>query len=219
MTNPENEPLGVDLVHNNYMARQIRLSFNLSFFPRAKCRHDDPDIPLCVFSRSIYRRRRHKNKFDTLRYASPGSLCITHYTLHITLLSHHSTPTAIMPKCCIICSAVAFQYCATCQSAMYCSKACQRIDWRKKQHRQICKLLNVGHGDMQVRTDMHTRRSIESKEDFERGEGSLRGDHKRFFKLFQEPNASRSGFCFTVCTFLFGPPTWRCFRGQTVHFS
>jgi hypothetical protein len=96
-----------------------------------------------------------------------------------------------MPKSCIICRAVAspdilLQYCAQCQSALYCSKACQRIDWRKKQHRQICKLLNVGHGDMQVRTDMHMNRSNASKEAVERAEHDLDEDDKRFFKLFQE---------------------------------
>jgi hypothetical protein len=51
----------------------------------------------------------------------------------------------IMPKSCIVCRAVAsqdilLQYCDACQSALYCSKACQRKDWRKQQHKQICKL-------------------------------------------------------------------------------
>jgi hypothetical protein len=95
-----------------------------------------------------------------------------------------------MPKSCIICSIeaspdVLLQYCARCQSAMYCSKACQRIDW-KKQHKQICKLLNVGHGDMQVRSSVHESRKIELKEYFERNERNLREDMKQFFKLFQE---------------------------------
>ena len=96
-----------------------------------------------------------------------------------------------MLRCCIICSAVdspdlQLQYCDACQSAVYCSKACQTIDW-KKQHKKICKLLNVGHGDMQVRTeDMHTRRSIVTKEGFESVERCLLDGMKRFFKLFQE---------------------------------
>jgi hypothetical protein len=70
---------------------------------------------------------------------------------------------------------------------MYCSKACQRIDW-KKQHKQICKLLNVGHGDRQVRDDIHTDGSIAFKEQSERGERSFdeNEDGKRFFKLFRE---------------------------------
>jgi hypothetical protein len=95
-----------------------------------------------------------------------------------------------MPKSCIVCSAVAspyiiLQYCDQCQSALYCSKACQRIDW-KKQHKKICKLLNVGRGDVQVRTDAHTNRSIDWKEEFEKDERSLDEHMKRFFKLFKE---------------------------------
>jgi hypothetical protein len=94
-----------------------------------------------------------------------------------------------MPKSCIICSAVAspdlqLQYCAICQSALYCSRACQREDWKK--HKQICKLLNVGHGGMQVRIDFHTSRSIARKEEFENKERNLDKDVKGFFRLFTE---------------------------------
>jgi ankyrin repeat protein len=96
-----------------------------------------------------------------------------------------------MPKSCIICRAVAspdlqIQYCSVCQSASYCSRKCQKKDWNKKQHKQICKLLNVGHGVMQVRAPIHTRRSIGSKEEFEEEQRSLNEDTKRFFKLFEE---------------------------------
>jgi hypothetical protein len=95
-----------------------------------------------------------------------------------------------MPKSCIVCRAeassdVQLQYCDVCQSAMYCSRACQRIDW-KKQHKKICKLLNVGHGDMQIRTEEHTSRQIVMKESFEKGERSVDEDKKRFFILFTE---------------------------------
>jgi hypothetical protein len=95
-----------------------------------------------------------------------------------------------MPKSCIVCSAVAspdlqLQYCDACQSAMYCSKTCQREDW-KKQHKKMCKLLNVGHGGMQVRDDTHMRRCIHLKENFESNECCLCGSDKRFFKLFRE---------------------------------
>jgi hypothetical protein len=97
----------------------------------------------------------------------------------------------LVPKCCIICSAVAspdlqLQYCARCQSALYCSKACQRIDWKQKQHKQICKLLNVGHGDRQVRTNYHTSFSLQLKEQFERDKQLLSDGVKRFFRLFEE---------------------------------
>jgi hypothetical protein len=93
-------------------------------------------------------------------------------------------------RCYIVCTAEAspdlqLQYCAGCQSALYCSKACQKIDWREH-HNQICKLLNVGHGDMQVRTDTHTSRSYALKEIFEGEERRLEEDSRRFFKLFEE---------------------------------
>jgi hypothetical protein len=60
-------------------------------------------------------------------------------------------------------------------------------DWGK-QHKQICKLLNVGHGDMQLRDPIHTSRFIGLKEQFERQQRSLNcnEDAKRFFKLFEE---------------------------------
>ena len=107
--------------------------------------------------------------------------------LHCIILHYpHSTPSAIMPKICFVCSAVTLQYCGACKSTFYCSRACQKEDWNKY-HKQICKLLNVGHGDMQVRTGNHTSLSI----DIEKGRrkavhGLLDEDGKRFFKLFEE---------------------------------
>jgi hypothetical protein len=76
-------------------------------------------------------------------------------------------------------------YCAKCKSASYCSKACQREDW-EKQHRQICKLLNVGHGGMQVRSDIHTSLSTDTRDVFESRQHGLNEDMKGFFKLFRE---------------------------------
>jgi hypothetical protein len=89
-----------------------------------------------------------------------------------------------------MCSAVALtrlhiRYCDQCQSAMYCSKACQKKDW-KPRHKQICNLLNVGHGGMQVRNEDHMRRSILWMEQFERDKHNLDEGKKRFFKLFEE---------------------------------
>jgi hypothetical protein len=89
---------------------------------------------------------------------------------------------------CIVCRAEAspdlpLLYCTVCQSALYCSKACQTIDWRK-QHKQICK--HIIHEEMQVRTNIHTSRLIESKEDFEGGDDSLNEDGRRFLQLFTE---------------------------------
>jgi hypothetical protein len=68
---------------------------------------------------------------------------------------------------------------------MYCSKACQRIDW-KKQHKKICKFLNVGHGDRQIRTNDHTSRQSDLKGRFERDKHDLDEGGKSFFKLFTE---------------------------------
>jgi hypothetical protein len=82
-------------------------------------------------------------------------------------------------------------YCSICQSTLYCSQVGQGKDW-KKQHKKICKLLNVGHGEMQVRTVNHTRLSPYMEEVFERGQRSLDEDGKRFFKLFEESTFERS---------------------------
>jgi hypothetical protein len=95
-----------------------------------------------------------------------------------------------MPMSCINCKALAsldhrLQYCAGCQSALYCSRACQKEDW-KKQHKDICKLLNVGHGDMQVRIGAHTDLSLTLKRTIEEIRRRLDEDGKRFFALFEE---------------------------------
>jgi hypothetical protein len=97
---------------------------------------------------------------------------------------------------CINCKAVAsldhrLQYCSGCQSALYCSRACQKEDW-KKQHKDICKFLNVGHGDMQVRSSNHTKKSIALKEIIEEGRRRLDEDGKRFFLLFEESTLEES---------------------------
>jgi hypothetical protein len=95
-----------------------------------------------------------------------------------------------MLRCCIVCKVEAspdlqLRYCAACQSALYCSEACQRKDWRK-QHKKICKLLNVGHGDMPLRTPNHTSRSIALAEGFETQQRSFDEEDKEFFRLFEE---------------------------------
>jgi hypothetical protein len=94
-------------------------------------------------------------------------------------------------RCCVVCKRseappdLQLQYCSVCQSALYCSEVCQKKDWRK-QHKKICKHLNVGHGDMQLRDSMHTWRSTRLKEQFVAQESSFDEDTKRFFKLFEE---------------------------------
>jgi hypothetical protein len=112
------------------------------------------------------------------------------HPLHCIHSTTPSTPTATMFRCCIVriteaSPALHLQYCAACQSALYCSETCQRQDWREH-HKQICKLLNVGNGSMQVRIDEHTLKSRLLKEECETQERGLDEDMKRFFKLFQE---------------------------------
>jgi hypothetical protein len=63
--------------------------------------------------------------------------------------------------------------------------ACQKTDW-KKRHKKICKHLNVGHGDMQVRTPIHTCRSITIKEQLESLQHSRNDNEKLFFRHFEE---------------------------------
>jgi hypothetical protein len=60
-----------------------------------------------------------------------------------------------------------------------------RKDW-KKHHKKICKLLNVGHGDMQAWNSCHTSRQIALKEVFEEEERNLPKGMKRFFIYFEE---------------------------------
>jgi hypothetical protein len=99
--------------------------------------------------------------------------------------------TAIMPnKSCIICKVeaspeVLLQYCDACNSALYCSKACQRKDW-KNQHKQLCKLINHGHGDRQIRSVVHADTHTALREKYEVEERTLDEDGKRFLKLFEE---------------------------------
>jgi hypothetical protein len=138
--------------------------------------------------------------YETPKFAINGiygiSLTTLHHITYHMLPPLHTTPAAIMYKSCIVCSVVAsptlqLEFCDACHSAVYCSRACQRIDW-KKQHKRICKLLNVGHGDRQMRNDRHESRSNKFKDDFEITERNLDEGKKRFFNLFRESTFERS---------------------------
>jgi hypothetical protein len=94
-----------------------------------------------------------------------------------------------MSKSCCLCNVVAsggvtFSYCSACQSVMYCSKVCQKEDW--KEHKKICKYLNVGEGGMQVRDPSHMEYAATIEEGFKATERCLHDDMKRFFTLFTE---------------------------------
>jgi hypothetical protein len=104
---------------------------------------------------------------------------------------------SLMFRCCIVYKAGAspdlqLRNCGGYQAALYCS-GFQKKNWRK-QHKQICKLLNVGHGGMQLRNDVHTLKSLRLKERFERGElrVDMDEDMKGFFKLFEESTVEGS---------------------------
>jgi hypothetical protein len=92
----------------------------------------------------------------------------------------------IMSKsCCFTCKAhTVVKCCSKCQAVQYCSKSCQKKDW--KQHKQICQFLNVGDGAMQVQTDEHVDGYADSEESFQDTKRSYDEDDKRFFKLFTE---------------------------------
>jgi hypothetical protein len=101
------------------------------------------------------------------------------------------TSIATMPKSCFTCNAVAsegvtFSYCGVCQSVMYCSKVCQKKDWKEGEHKKICKYLAGGDGAMQVLSDIHMQEAAEREEQFRDTERSLDEEGKRFFKLFTQ---------------------------------
>jgi hypothetical protein len=88
-------------------------------------------------------------------------------------------------SCCFTCKAHAvLKCCSKCQAVQYCSKSCQKEDW--KQHKQICRFLNVGDGAVQVQIDDHTARYARLEDLFEISERRFDEDEdgKRFFKLF-----------------------------------
>jgi hypothetical protein len=95
-----------------------------------------------------------------------------------------------MPKRCFTCKAVVSTdvptlSCGACRSAVYCSKVCQKKDWKEGEHKKICKFLNVGEGAMQVRDPSHMEYVAKLAEGFKEIERSLDDDMKRFFKLFK----------------------------------
>jgi hypothetical protein len=88
-------------------------------------------------------------------------------------------------SCCFTCKAHAvLDCCSKCQAVQYCSKSCQKEDW--KQHKQICQFLNVGDGAMQVQTDQHTEQYKEVEKGIQGEERNHDEDGKQFFKLFTE---------------------------------
>jgi hypothetical protein len=71
-----------------------------------------------------------------------------------------------------------------CKSVLYCSKICQKQDW--KQHKEICKFLCVGDGSIQLRRDDRVEGSIANWVLFEEDKRRFDEDGKQFFRLFSE---------------------------------
>jgi hypothetical protein len=184
-----------------YRTVAVRFKPERSIVPELKC---DVDVTLRGFilirhthssQHTKDRIKRDEDRYATIRFFLSGiyfhPLHSTTRIFHYTYSYTNYTQTVIMFRSCVVCKAVASpdlqlqQYCAQCQSALYCSKACQRIDW-KMQHKKICKLLNVGHGGMQVRSNHHEERRIDLKDEFDVAESSCDESDERFFKFFQE---------------------------------
>jgi hypothetical protein len=96
-----------------------------------------------------------------------------------------------MSKSCLNCKAAAstdvpILCCGACRSAVYCSKVCQRKDWKEGEHKKICKYLNVGEGAMQVRHPIHMEHLAELAKRFKEEERNLGKDGKQFFKYFTQ---------------------------------
>jgi hypothetical protein len=96
-----------------------------------------------------------------------------------------------MPQSCFACKAVAsggvtFSYCGACQSVQYCSKVCQKKDWKEGEHKKICKSLYAGDGAMQMRRPEYEGLATKREESFKANENRFNDDMKRFLKLFKE---------------------------------
>jgi hypothetical protein len=78
---------------------------------------------------------------------------------------------------------VKLSFCSSCRSVSYCSRACQKADW--KAHKVICKQLNVGDAKQIVHADHQS--NAETVEALSKGFLSECGQRvRRFFDLFFE---------------------------------
>jgi hypothetical protein len=73
-------------------------------------------------------------------------------------------------------------FCNSCRSVSYCSRACQKADW--KTHKVICKKLNVGDAKQAAHTD-HQSNAMRMKELAKHAVSSCNNPRaRRFFHLF-----------------------------------
>jgi hypothetical protein len=76
-------------------------------------------------------------------------------------------------------------FCNSCRSVSYCSRACQRADW--KAHKVICKELNVGDAKQIVHSDHQSR--AETAREMAKIDYDPHPTVRRFFDLFFESQA------------------------------
>jgi hypothetical protein len=74
-------------------------------------------------------------------------------------------------------------FCSSCRSVSYCSRECQKVDW--KTHKVICKELNVGDAK-QIGQPAHLSRAEEAKEQAKLAISGCTPRVRRFFDLFFE---------------------------------
>jgi hypothetical protein len=74
-------------------------------------------------------------------------------------------------------------FCSSCHSVSYCSRACQKADW--KAHKVICKELNVGDAK-QISTSEHQSLAERAEEMARRALSECDPRARRFFNLFFE---------------------------------
>jgi hypothetical protein len=78
---------------------------------------------------------------------------------------------------------IKLSFCNSCRSVSYCSRACQKADW--KAHKVICKKLNVGDAKQVVHPD-HQSRANQTKERAELALSECDPRLRRLFDLFFE---------------------------------
>jgi hypothetical protein len=86
---------------------------------------------------------RSQNRFDAILEHSSSGISFG------ALQKHQPNPRLTMPRTCLNCKAAASKdvpilCCGACRSAVYCSRVSQKEHW--KEHKNICKFLNVGEG-------------------------------------------------------------------------
>jgi hypothetical protein len=83
---------------------------------------------------------------------------------------------------------VKLSFCNSCRSVSYCSRECQKADW--KNHKSICKKLNVGDAKQIVHSD-HQSNAEEAKEHAELALSDCGPRARRFFDLFSSRKKTR----------------------------